>query len=147
MAKVEKKKSNRRLGKGLGGLLHQPVEIIDPASPAASDPKHDSSVTVKSSSPRLKTEEGGLVQLPVDCVAPNPRQPRQVFDDDSLGSLADSIKQAGLMQPIVVRNSASGYEIIAGERRWRAAVSAGYLHRKLLSQQSSEKWYQSNSTN
>jgi ParB family chromosome partitioning protein len=68
------------------------------------------------------------VQLPVEKVVPNPGQPRQVFDDDSLGSLADSIKTAGLMQPIVVRASGEGYEIIAGERRWRAASIAGLTH-------------------
>jgi ParB family transcriptional regulator, chromosome partitioning protein len=124
LAKTTKKKSDRRLGKGLGGLLHKPVEIIKPRE-AASDLADDQDLASK---PFPGDGGGGLVQLPVEKVAPNPRQPRQVFDDDSLRSLADSIKTAGLMQPIVVRTSSSGYEIIAGERRWRAAAIAGLTH-------------------
>ena len=128
VAKTEKKKSGRRLGKGLGGLLHQPVEILSPSTPVGHLSGADSPVGGDSRSPSSPELEGGMVQLPVENVAPNPRQPRQVFDDDSLRSLADSIKTAGLMQPIVVRNSSSGYEIIAGERRWRAASIAGLTH-------------------
>ena len=129
VANSTKKKSARRLGKGLGGLLAKPAEIIKPGAASAAV---GSIVVPKRAGTNLDSapvsKEGGLVQLPVDSVAPNPRQPRQVFDDDSLGSLADSIKTAGLMQPIVVRNTTSGYEIIAGERRWRAAAIAGLTH-------------------
>lgn len=128
VAKTAKKKSSRRLGKGLGGLLHQPVEILNPSIPVGGVLGADSPVESDSRSPISPELEGGLVQLPVESVSPNPRQPRQVFDDDSLRSLADSINTAGLMQPIVVRNSSSGYEIIAGERRWRAASIAGLTH-------------------
>jgi len=121
MAKTAKKKNERRLGKGLGGLLHKPVEIMKPGAVEGA--------VFTSPGPVDSPPSGAeLVQLPVENVAPNPRQPRQVFDDDSLGSLADSIKSAGLMQPIVVRNVAKGYEIIAGERRWRAASIAGLTH-------------------
>jgi len=124
VAKSVKKKGDRRLGKGLGGLLHRPVEVMRPDDKAAIS-SEKVSIAIGVDNPE---EGGGLVQLAIEQIAPNPRQPRQVFDDDSLGSLADSIKTAGLMQPIVVRASGSGYEIIAGERRWRAASIAGLTH-------------------
>jgi ParB family transcriptional regulator, chromosome partitioning protein len=67
-----------------------------------------------------------LAQLPVDAIHPNPRQPRRRFEPESTSGLASSIKQQGLLQPVVVRpRAAGGYELIAGERRWRAAREAG----------------------
>ncbi|MGI9116026.1 MAG: ParB/RepB/Spo0J family partition protein [Gaiellales bacterium] len=70
--------------------------------------------------------EPTLVTLPIEQVQPNPRQPRRAFDQEALDDLARSIKQDGIMQPIVVRSAPDGrYEIIAGERRWRAAGQAG----------------------
>ena len=70
--------------------------------------------------------EPTLVTLPIEQVQPNPRQPRRAFDQDALDDLARSIKQDGIMQPIIVRSAPDGrYEIIAGERRWRAANQAG----------------------
>jgi len=68
---------------------------------------------------------GGLLEVPVDAVQPNKRQPRTVFEDESLDALASSIEEVGVLQPIVVRRSGSGYELIAGERRLRAAKRAG----------------------
>jgi ParB family chromosome partitioning protein len=71
-------------------------------------------------------EEGaGLVEIPVTAVAPNPKQPRTNFDDETLRSLSASIKEVGILQPIVVRKAAAGYELVAGERRLRAAKLAG----------------------
>jgi ParB family chromosome partitioning protein len=73
-------------------------------------------------------EEGtasGLLEIPVNAVEPNPRQPRTVFDDDTLDALALSIQEVGILQPIVVRRTGSGFELIAGERRLRAAKRAG----------------------
>src|SRR5438093_13786918 len=58
-------------------------------------------------------------------IVPNPEQPRRHFDDEALGQLADSIRRHGLLQPLVVRRIAGRYELIAGERRLRAAVRAG----------------------
>ncbi len=67
-----------------------------------------------------------LAQLPVDTIHPNPRQPRRRFEPEATTGLASSIKQQGLLQPVVVRpRTAGGYELIAGERRWRAAREAG----------------------
>ena len=71
-------------------------------------------------------EEGaGLLEVPVGAVAPNPKQPRTVFEDEALEGLAASIREVGVLQPIVVRRSDDGYEVIAGERRLRAAKRAG----------------------
>ena len=58
-------------------------------------------------------------------VEPNPNQPRRQFDEDSLQELADSVKQYGILQPLIVKKHDKFYEIIAGERRWRAAKLAG----------------------
>ena len=70
-------------------------------------------------------ESAGLLEVPVNAVSPNPKQPRTHFDDEAIGSLAASIREVGILQPIVVRKSGSGYELIAGERRLRAAKLAG----------------------
>lgn len=71
-------------------------------------------------------EEGaGLLEVPVGAVAPNPRQPRTKFDEASIDSLALSIREVGVLQPIVVRRTGDGYQVIAGERRLRAARRAG----------------------
>jgi ParB family chromosome partitioning protein len=74
-------------------------------------------------SPQEATEE--LRDLPVDLVAPNPNQPRRAFDEEGLLALAESVKARGVLQPILVRPLAGRYELIAGERRWRAARLAG----------------------
>jgi ParB family chromosome partitioning protein len=63
--------------------------------------------------------------LPIDKVRPNPFQPRKNFDEAALAELAQSLRSHGMLQPIVVRHSGSGFELIAGERRWRAARIAG----------------------
>jgi len=68
---------------------------------------------------------GGLLEVPVGAVSPNPRQPRNMFDDNALDALALSIQEVGVLQPIVVRKVGGGFEIIAGERRLRAAKKAG----------------------
>jgi ParB family transcriptional regulator, chromosome partitioning protein len=70
----------------------------------------------------------GVRQIDIAAIRPNPAQPRRRFDDEPLTELADSIRQHGVLQPILVRPTVHGYEIIAGERRWRAAQRAG-LHR------------------
>lgn len=72
--------------------------------------------------------EGELRTLPITAIRPNPWQPRQVFEPEQLEQLAASIKAQGLLQPVVVRPSGEDYELIAGERRWRAAGLAGLTH-------------------
>jgi ParB family chromosome partitioning protein len=70
-------------------------------------------------------EASGLLEVPVNAVSPNPKQPRTHFDDEAIASLAISIREVGILQPIVVRKAGAGYELIAGERRLRAAKLAG----------------------
>jgi ParB family transcriptional regulator, chromosome partitioning protein len=68
----------------------------------------------------------GLMEVPVNAVAPNPKQPRTRFDDETIAALAASIREVGILQPLVVRRAGDGrYELIAGERRLRAAKAAG----------------------
>ncbi|MGH7352961.1 MAG: ParB/RepB/Spo0J family partition protein [Candidatus Rokuibacteriota bacterium] len=86
----------RGLGRGLGALL--------------------------SSTP---VEEESLVEIPVDRISVNPNQPRKTFDFNSLKELSESIRTSGVIQPIIVRREGDGYQLIAGERRWRAARQAG----------------------
>ncbi|MFF0810462.1 ParB/RepB/Spo0J family partition protein [Streptomyces albogriseolus] len=67
-----------------------------------------------------------FAEIPLDAITPNPRQPREVFDEDALAELITSIKEVGLLQPVVVRQVGGGrYELIMGERRWRACREAG----------------------
>ena len=90
--------SKRGLGRGLSALI-----------PSTSQDSQASDVT----------------ELPIDLISPNPYQPRTDIDEENVAELADSIGKVGLLQPIVVRPMGEGYQIIAGERRWRASRAAG----------------------
>ena len=81
----------------------------------------DNKIEVKTSVPNV----GGDQMMKINMVEPNREQPRRNFEEDSLLELADSIKQFGVLQPLIVRKRKDYYEIIAGERRWRAAKMAG----------------------
>lgn len=104
----------RGLGKGLDSLI--PTNVM-----MESEVKHDTVSTASSA------EEGkdGTLMVKLSKVEPNREQPRKNFDEDSLQELAESLKQFGMLQPILVQNRGDYYEIIAGERRWRAAKIAG----------------------
>ena len=101
----------RGLGKGLDSLI--PTAVLEPAKTEA-----------KPSAEKGKNEDG-TTMIKITMVEPNREQPRRKFDEDSLQELADSIKQFGLLQPILVQDRKTYYEIVAGERRWRAAKMAG----------------------
>ena len=73
----------------------------------------------------LDLQESAFQEIDISQIVPNPYQPREHFDEETLGSLAASIAEVGIVQPVIVRKSLEGYEIIAGERRWRAAQRAG----------------------
>jgi ParB family chromosome partitioning protein len=94
----------RGLGRGLSALLGdvQREQPVDPAAP----------------------RDGNIRLIDVGAIRPNPDQPRRHFDETALDELAASLKERGLLQPIVVRTQDSGYQIVAGERRWRAAQRA-----------------------
>jgi len=74
----------------------------------------------------LEPAASELLELPVEAIHPNPRQPRRRFEPDAASGLAESVRHQGVIQPLLVRpRAAGGYEIVAGERRWRAAREAG----------------------
>jgi ParB family chromosome partitioning protein len=110
------------LGKGLGALIptgppSSPVLAAVEASPSPLQAADDGPAEVPGATFR---------ELPVSAIRPNPRQPRQVFDDEPHEELMSSIKEFGLLQPIVVRPGRDGdYELVVGERRWRAAADVG----------------------
>jgi ParB family transcriptional regulator, chromosome partitioning protein len=79
-------------------------------------------VSAKSASPEV---QAGAVEIPVDQISPNPHQPRQTMNQEKLQELADSIAAHGLIQPLVVTRVGTSYQLIAGERRWRASQLAG----------------------
>ena len=104
--------ASKGLGKGLGKGLD--AMIPDKVS----EPSNEKGVTAAPS-------EDQAVMVPINKVEPNKEQPRKNFNEDALLELSESIKQMGIIQPIVVQDRESFYEIIAGERRWRAAKQAG----------------------
>lgn len=95
------------LGRGLSALI--PGAEQQTAPPATAPPQPDT----------------GLLEIPVASISPNPRQPRAEFDEEALSGLARSIREVGVIQPVVVRPRDGGYELVAGERRLRAARMAG----------------------
>ena len=113
---TEKKAVGRRLGRGLGSLIGTPVSIEKPASESNS-PGSDGGGSAAAGVLPATIQVGDIIA--------NKAQPRQRFDDEAISSLARSIEKAGLMQPIVVRPASAGYELVAGERRWRAFQSLG----------------------
>ena len=99
------------LGKGLDSLIPEKSN-----KPLAKEPAEE----------KRESESGsGIQMMKINMVEPNRDQPRKKFDEDAILELADSIKQFGVLQPLLVRKNKDYYEIIAGERRWRAAKQAG----------------------
>jgi len=126
------------LGRGLASLIPTgPAEGDEPATTgprmgaAAADAVFGTAPT--GTAPAVTVEEVGAVyrEIAPSQIEPNPRQPRQVFDEEALNELVHSIREFGLMQPIVVRETPGGgegtarYQLVMGERRWRAAQQAG----------------------
>ena len=107
------------LGRGLNTLIPK-APIVD-----EEDVEQVKKKVSRSSKTKKKEETKKELTLPIDKIEPNPDQPRNQFDEDTLQELADSIKQYGMLQPILVTPKDDFYEIIAGERRWRAAKQAG----------------------
>jgi ParB family transcriptional regulator, chromosome partitioning protein len=121
----------RGLGKGLGALIPESPRVVE------GEPAHGGEEVPR---PHLRpagvapVDDLGVVEvpgahyeeIPVTSISPNPRQPRRTFDEDALDELADSIREVGLLQPVVVRATGVGrYELIMGERRLRASQRAG----------------------
>ena len=76
----------------------------------------------------LEVAQSPAQELPIESIVANPQQPRKSFDYNSLQDLSDSLKRTGLLQPVVVRRHGQQYQIVVGERRWRAAQMAGLTH-------------------
>lgn len=102
-------KSRRALGKGLSALL--PSKAAPHAAPSPTQPHPEHTMPIAA--------------VPIDAIDPNPVQPRSIFQSDRLEELAQSIRANGIIQPLIVQKSGSRYELVAGERRWRAAKLAG----------------------
>jgi ParB family chromosome partitioning protein len=103
------------------GVAAAKVATLPPVSHETEEPSPNG--TVETPAPPMGAH---FAEIPLDAIKPNPRQPREVFDDDALQELVTSIQEVGLLQPIVVRqNGPAQYELIMGERRWRACREAG----------------------
>ena len=115
----------RGLGRGLGALIPDPTRLGD-GEAAVSRAAGQVTTAEPGEVPPAEIEGARYVEVAVTAITPNPRQPRRSFDEESLDELADSIRQVGLLQPVVVRAvGPSRYELVMGERRWRAAQRAG----------------------
>jgi ParB family transcriptional regulator, chromosome partitioning protein len=112
-------KPRSRLGRGLGSLLNVTTA---PPEPAQAVLQNESKSDAQSPA---ALADGQVVRVSVDAVHPNPHQPRRLFDAERLRELAASLKSSGLVQPVIVRRQDDGFQLIAGERRLRAAKLAG----------------------
>jgi ParB family transcriptional regulator, chromosome partitioning protein len=107
----------RGLGRGLGELFQRTEPQLVPAS-----------ANGQSEAPPVAPVPDGsyFAELPLEAISPNPRQPRTVFDEEAMNELVESIREVGMLQPIVVRPiGGAQFELVMGERRWRAAQQAG----------------------
>jgi ParB family transcriptional regulator, chromosome partitioning protein len=119
------------LGRGLGALIREPepqVPVVSPVgghAPAASAPTGGGSAAAAAPAMSPAPISSGPLQIDIDLIEPSPYQPRTRFREQALDELARSIQSSGIIQPLVVRQVGNRYQLIAGERRWRAAQRAG----------------------
>jgi ParB family chromosome partitioning protein len=112
------------LGRGLGALIHDP-EVATPQGASLAGP---ATATARATSPSpAPSFTGGQLQIDIDLIDPSPFQPRTRFAEVALEELAQSIRSSGIIQPLVLRKVGTRYQLIAGERRWRAAQRAQLL--------------------
>jgi ParB family transcriptional regulator, chromosome partitioning protein len=111
------------LGRGLGALIREP----EPQAPADSPQiqPHAATASAAAVAPAREVVHAGPQQIDIDLIEPSPYQPRTRFREEALDELARSIQSSGIIQPLVVRPIGSRFQLIAGERRWRAAQRAG----------------------
>lgn len=136
--------NQRRLGRGLEALLGRSLD--DPATetqPEENQFINESPASDASTHDAMDRDYNGQLWLDVIAIATNPHQPRKEFDEVEIADLADSIREHGVIQPLVVRQSGKSFELIAGERRLRAAQAAGWervpvLVREVTDQQVAE---------
>ena len=123
-------KKTRGLGRGLDALfgdveVNLSVKEDDRAEEAAKQENGDPAKSAESSENETTRVENGISYIDINDIKPNLSQPRKNFDEEKLRELASSIEEHGLIQPVVLRKAKVGYEIVAGERRWRAARLIG----------------------
>jgi ParB family chromosome partitioning protein len=112
------------LGRGLGALIREPEpQAPAPAAPAVQP--HTSANSAAAAAPAREATHAGPVEIDIDLIEPSPYQPRTRFREEALDELARSIKSSGIIQPLVLRPIGNRFQLIAGERRWRAAQRAG----------------------
>jgi ParB family transcriptional regulator, chromosome partitioning protein len=109
------------LGRGLGALIREP----EPKEPVAPEKPASTTSQGAAAAPAREAILSGPQQLDIDLIEPSPYQPRTRFREEALDELARSIKSSGIIQPLVVRPVGNRFQLIAGERRWRAAQRAG----------------------
>jgi ParB family chromosome partitioning protein len=113
------------LGRGLGALIREP-EAQAPATPVTTQPAATTAGGAAAAiAPAREVVHAGPQQIDIDLIEPSPYQPRTRFREEALEELARSIQASGIIQPLVVRPIGNRYQLIAGERRWRAAQRAG----------------------
>jgi ParB family chromosome partitioning protein len=123
------------LGRGLGALIREPepqvqasaTKPIEPISPqlAVAMPTSGGSAAAAAPAMNPTSSTSGPLQIDIDLIEPSPYQPRTRFREEALDELARSIQSSGIIQPLVLRQVGNRYQLIAGERRWRAAQRAG----------------------
>jgi ParB family transcriptional regulator, chromosome partitioning protein len=113
------------LGRGLGALIREPEPKTSPEPAPASIQSHATTASAAAVAPAREAVHPGPQQVDIDLIEPSPYQPRTRFREEALDELARSIQTSGIIQPLVVRPMGSRFQLIAGERRWRAAQRAG----------------------
>jgi len=132
--------TRRGLGRGLGALIPTAAEqdertgaasavatgLNHTVHPAGPNGHQSADASTEKTAPMNEVAGARFAELPVSSITPNPRQPREVFEEEAMAELVHSIKEVGLLQPVVVRRIGDDrYELIMGERRWRATGNAG----------------------
>jgi ParB family chromosome partitioning protein len=113
------------LGRGLGALIRELEGKKPEPAPAPPQPQSSAAGSAAAAMPARQPMQGGPQEIDIDLIEPSPYQPRTRFHEQALDELARSIKASGIIQPLVVRPVGSRFQLIAGERRWRAAQRAG----------------------
>jgi ParB family transcriptional regulator, chromosome partitioning protein len=122
------------LGRGLGALIREPDPQVTAVAPASGSPSVGTAAV-----PVREPMSAGPQEIDTDLIQPSPFQPRTRFREEALEELARSIKASGIIQPLVVRPVAGRYQLIAGERRWRAAQRAGLTRVSAIVRQVSDE--------
>src|SRR6202165_3601145 len=125
------------LGRGLGALIREPEPKISPQ--LAPIPPHATTASGTASAPAREAAHPGPQQIDIDLIEPSPYQPRTRFREEALDELARSIQAGGIIQPLVVRPIGSRFQLIAGERRWRAAQRTGLTKVAVIVRQVSDE--------